>query len=972
MLKRRLMLRASSAAIIVAASFAATEASAQGADQPGTIASPPVEQVTVTGTMIRGIQPVGSTLITVDPQQIQAMAPGDVQDVLVNVPSLTGFGNVNQGTTNSSSFAPTIHQLGVSASNSTLVLIDGHRMPSDGQNHGLTDPNIVPVSALQEIDVLADGSSSIYGSDAVAGVVNFVTRRTFEGLQVTLQDGFANGYRTTEANGIWGTAWGNGSVWFAASFSDKGSIANTDRLKYVDNNFISHGGTNFETFNCSPATIQPNGTGNIFLNATSGTSVANATANAPCPQPYGNFLDPERRSDFMVRGTEQVGNVTIGVDLLYAIRADDAYIPWDTAITATVFGTGAQANPFYVTPSGFVGVATKESVRVNLAGLFPLTPQYEQASSTGNQNGYIRSYTDWNIDDNFHLTLSGVIGTDRLYGNTYNGECTACAYLALNGTSSSSGSTAATVSTVLPTTSTTVSMLPLTASNALDIWNPMGSNKTSPAVIASLGSAQTQSNTYDQLQDFQLVLDGSPITLPGGQVRVAVGAESRQSGEKAFTDGAGVLGPSSNFSQATSFAYARRVYAYFGEIEVPIIGKDNAIPFVEKLGFDISGRYDDYSDVGTTANPKFAADWTPVDGVKIHGTYSTSFVAPALDSIGKPPGYFAVSSQFNTPFSLYPNCAQIPGVTVTPTYCTIPSTDQGIELSGAQKLKPELGRGWSIGADFAPDFLPGATLNVTYWDASFKGGVTSPFASTITESAYLSNLIVLYPTGITQAQLASYIANSGGNTSNAPQTASLPPIAYYTFDERQQNVLNLWIQGIDLAASYDFDTDGYGHFRLTDNLTQFTEFDQSYGQGGQKFSILNTSGYNQTFPSIATTMRATIGWSYEKFFLQFALDYTGAYKNWSSNSVAPLVLSAQGNPSSGGDHVNSSVLFDLHASYDFHANIYGYDLGYDQVYINVQDLFDTNPPFFNSPTGYNTFAGNPIGRIVAIGVTGKF
>ena len=91
-------------------------------------------------------------------------------------------------------YSPQIHQLGGSSSNTTLVVIDGMRMPGGGAQFAQTDPNVIPTSAMQRIDVLADGASSVYGSDAVAGVVNFVTRRTFEGLQIGSSYGSADSY----------------------------------------------------------------------------------------------------------------------------------------------------------------------------------------------------------------------------------------------------------------------------------------------------------------------------------------------------------------------------------------------------------------------------------------------------------------------------------------------------------------------------------------------------------------------------------------------------------------------------------------------------------------------------------------------------------------------------------------------------------------------------------------------------------
>jgi iron complex outermembrane receptor protein len=86
-------------------------------------------------------------------------------------------------------YAPTIHSLGSSSSNSTLVLIDGHRISPGSQQQTLTDPNIVPPIAIERVEVLAEGASSVYGSDAVAGVVNFITRRNYKGFEVTGQVG---------------------------------------------------------------------------------------------------------------------------------------------------------------------------------------------------------------------------------------------------------------------------------------------------------------------------------------------------------------------------------------------------------------------------------------------------------------------------------------------------------------------------------------------------------------------------------------------------------------------------------------------------------------------------------------------------------------------------------------------------------------------------------------------------------------
>ncbi|MCC6633377.1 MAG: TonB-dependent receptor plug domain-containing protein, partial [Gammaproteobacteria bacterium] len=148
-----------------------------------------LEEVVVTGSSIKGVAPVGSNLVTVGRDEIEETGVQTVQQILKTVPSIVGLQSAGQGSYGSfdgaGTNAPTIHGLGASASNSTLILLNGHRLPVSGINHVLADPNIVAPLALERVEVLADGASSVYGSDAVAGVVNFITRRNVDGFEAT-------------------------------------------------------------------------------------------------------------------------------------------------------------------------------------------------------------------------------------------------------------------------------------------------------------------------------------------------------------------------------------------------------------------------------------------------------------------------------------------------------------------------------------------------------------------------------------------------------------------------------------------------------------------------------------------------------------------------------------------------------------------------------------------------------------------
>ena len=326
-------------AMMLAASLWGTVAAAQGIDE--------LEEVVVTGTSIRGVAPIGSNLIAMDRESIEKTSAQTVQQILRSVPALTGSGATPQGGNPGNAFyAPTIHSLGSSSSNSTLVLIDGHRFSPGSQQQTLTDPNIIPPIALERVEVLAEGASSVYGSDAVAGVVNFITRRGYDGFMVTGQTGFGNDYRTYNAGALWGTRWDGGSTMLAYNYSNRSSLQFADR-DFLNRDHRPDGGTNFGTFFCAPAAIQPQGQSTIYVSPTSTTPVANTAANSPCQlTPEGDIFPKEIRHNAMFKVRQELSeNLTVGLDAVYS-RVTNRQQTSRGALTSTVFRTGPQANPF--------------------------------------------------------------------------------------------------------------------------------------------------------------------------------------------------------------------------------------------------------------------------------------------------------------------------------------------------------------------------------------------------------------------------------------------------------------------------------------------------------------------------------------------------------------------------------------------------------------------------------------------------
>jgi iron complex outermembrane receptor protein len=962
-LSQQLKLGGSTLALVAIAALSPALAQPAGAPEA-------VEEVTVTGTSIRGVAPVGANLVTVGQNEIQKQGGQTLDEVLKQVPALSNMGQVGQGQHNSTYFSPNIHQLGASASGSTLVIMDGLRFPLGGTSHSQPDPSIIPTIAIQRVEVLADGSSSIYGSDAVAGVVNFITRNDYDGLMLQAEGGGADDYFKYNMSGIMGATWEGGGAMVAVQHSYISDIPMDTRVS--TQNFIPFGGTNQRSFNCSPATVQPTGSSLIYLNAQSSTTLVNAQENAPCDLIYGDYLQKETRDNLMGKFHQDFGNLTIGVTGLIANRKDVGFSSAGT-ITARAFGTGSQANPFYTNPPG-VG-ATSQTVRYDFGQLLPsgIAPQ-GAATMYGNIN--LRYRFDHGFLDGWEANLWAVTAQDNAYSDSYNGFCSSCALLALNGTTNTNGSL--TTPSVVGTT-LNAQQLPLTTANALDVWNPVSSNRTSADVIAALTSQNTSTTQFDAFTQFKFSANGPLFDLPGGTVRAALGAEAINIATVQKVTKTNSTGPSSYGSGFSVFHFPRSVRSFFGEIDVPIIGPEMNVPLVNKFEVDVSGRYDDYSDVGQTANPKFAADWTIIPGLKVRGSYSTSFVAPQPDSIGDPTqnyraaygGAGLFSSPTSFPTALYPGTAGVlPGCAANATTCQVgTASTQGITVQRGigPSAQPQKGNGYTLGVDWAPDFFPGFSANVTLFSAHFKGAVTSPNASVLPQVPSLNYLFRICPTGCSAADVAATLAPYPTLNSAIPSTV------YVIDDQSQNNIENLRAQGLDIAINYDFDTD-FGHFGLGTAITEFLQYDISFGYPveGPVYSLLNTDGQTSQFPEIQHQSRSTIGWSNGPWALDLFMNFTGSYRNWATPAI-PLTRDANGNPNGGGDPVKAYATFDLHASYDFEDGI----LAGDQVYLNIKNFTDADPPFYNSRgqaaiTGTDDLVTNLIGRLTTVGIRAKF
>ena len=297
------------------------------------------------------------------------------------------------------------------------------RMPGGGAQFNQTDPNIVPSSAMQRIDVLADGASAVYGSDAVAGVVNFVTRRTYDGLQINTQFANADSYDTWDLNGIWGTSWETGGVYVAAQYSSASQLWVKDRDWASRGDYRDVGGSNTNGFTCEPATIRVTGVssgtapggGLIFVSPGDTTPVPNnAATNGVCNlSVYNSFIPSQYRANGVIRVVNDFSDaLSLSASLLYNRNQTHADQGPGQLNNATAFGVGAdvagQQNPFFTAPAGAPAATTE------LINWLAMREDEKYGHIESQQDVvYANVVLDYQISDKWSMTVADSIGWNR-------------------------------------------------------------------------------------------------------------------------------------------------------------------------------------------------------------------------------------------------------------------------------------------------------------------------------------------------------------------------------------------------------------------------------------------------------------------------------------------------------------------------------------------------------------------------------
>ena len=743
--------------------------------------------IVVTGSRIRGHAPTGASVLTLDRDAIDRSGYATTQQLLQSIPQNFGGGaneaTLGAGTRNgagyNSGYGASINLRGLGTS-STLVLFDGNRPALGGTAGAFADLSLVPSTAIERVEILADGASAIYGADAVAGVVNILFRNRFEGAETRLRFGTADGdFDEWQASQIVGGGWATGHAVVAYEYYRRGALAAADR-PFVTEDLRRFGGPDYRSAFASPGTIIA-ADGRVF-GIPKGQDGTALTADRLIPGQTNRFdarsvtdVIPRQRTHSLFASLRQ----DLGEDISFYARGlvADRRFKGRTLPSRDTTAVVPVANPFYVDP---IGTGRPVSVRYDFAR--DLGPNVNSGKVTGHTvvAGLLGTLGGWSIDLNASY---GRQEEDKRTDNIPNSARLAIA---------------------------------LADPDPATAYNVFGDGpSTNPATIDYVRGSIVERNSF-RVWSGALRAEGPLFDLPAGAIRLAVGSEYRDESfdYKTIAD-TRALDPT--IGLLPGLPGPRQVTAGYAELLVPVFGGDAVLPGIRRLDLSLAGRVEHYSDFGTTTNPKFGISWSPVDPLTLRASYGTSFRAPNFTELSGP------ASGIYAPL-IVPDPASPTGQTVALAL-----------FAYAPDIGPEEATSWTAGFDWEP--IRGLRLSATWFDIAYRDRIASAaqdYLSFLAKRDIYGGLVTDNPDPAIVA--AYYAAPIFSNPFNIPAT----DIAVI-LDGRTRNLSETHQSGLDFSIDYLRDI-GRGQLDLGIGGTWLTRLDQRLTPTAPAVDVLGTFG----------------------------------------------------------------------------------------------------------------------------------
>ena len=917
----------------------------------GIIAAPVMAQdasqrVEITGSAIKRVDAEGALPITVITRaDIARSGVVSTEELLNTVGAISSIGAVSNATGAGSSTAgrSTASLRGLSGQR-TLVLVNGRRLSESivaGTVSGMVNINNIPLAAIERVEVLKDGASSIYGSEALAGVINFILTKDFRGVELGVSGG------TPSRRGGGQTRKGTVVAGFGDLTTDRFNITASlsaereEKLFAKDREFAKTG--NVPPFIVAGAT----GQGNIEGGYNPGTGAPFLAADEA---KTGNT--PGRQAGFGGSPGSGFGNPLAALDKCADINMFKNLKPTSKGAPYCTFDSNS-----------FVGlVPERETVNLTLNGAFRISNALELFGDVlHSENTQTQRFQPSPVRRSFLATddefAKQGVPPALLISPTNPNYKIAADYLTAQGFGSLVGKTLAITSRVFdfgPRTSkdiTTQDRIVLglrgevlgqnyelaysdnkyslkgsvpdgyfsqvgyaKAVQASNEWNPWSLTQTA-AFNASIAPAKYTGATLDGSTTSKVVdakLTGDVFSLPAGMVNYALGAQFRKEAYQSRPSAALFSGDIAGLGGAQApVDRNREIKSLLGELVIPII---------KSLEGNVAVRHDNYNDVGSSDTYKASLRWQPIKNVVLRGGTGTGFRAPSLVELWVPQTVGA-SAQFTDPkFPDNPNL-------------------QVNELTGGNPLlKPEKSRQSSLGIVFSP--IESVTVSADYWKIDVNGIITTPSTQEIVTRFRLGD----------PAYAGLVILDGSGNVD---QTKSI-----------NANVGSAKLEGIDIDANAKFNLGGS---RLDINLsgTYFIKFDQTSPSGAISHKVGTMVESDGTPVLEADGGGVVLRWKHK-------LSGTWSVGSWAftlSQNFYKGYRTGDRQVDGVPNFVGDQALYDLQVGYTGIKNL--------RLAIGAKNIFDKNPPIFvpvsnQFQAGYDVSQYDPRARFVYGSVNYKF
>ncbi len=888
-----------------------------------------VETVVVTGTMLH--QTVTPSPVTViSREQIDQSSLTSITDVIRAI-SADNSGTIPTAFTGGFAVGASGVALRGLTVNSTLVLIDGLRttnyaLADDGQR-GFVDLNTIPLDAVDHVEVLKDGASSLYGTDAIAGVVNIILKNDYQGESGeaefgTSQHGGGTMARATATFGTGDLSSDHYNAYINFEYERDDAIQVGQRgFPFNTNDLTSIGG---EDLNAGDPGLN---LGSIYGSVTPGilTNPGDVTSGVPLPGAVSHPLQPCGPKS--TQKTDSSGNVFCEQNL--TLYGDDQ--PYESRF----------------------GVYTRFTIEPNAKTTAWLDASYFQNDVTASgQPTQIQNGTPHNTDN---IALPATLPDGSLNPNdpfaslgeaalinyafgdipsfTYENNHVVRAVAGLKGSLwdwDYNANLVAAHSWLDSTLTGFVSYPQLISDVTNGTYNFIDPSKNSAATRAALSPPAVKTSTTD-LDEAVLNVTRDVFDLPGGPVGVGIGVEGRY--EATFDPD---LNPNMMY-QGLGVAHTighHTVFSAYGEILAPVL---------PSLELDVSGRYDHYSDFGGNFDPKVGVKWTPIDPITLRGTYSEGFRAPSFAENGS-----SASEGFITfsPPQSFINEHNNDGY--------VQPYSLGLLSSANPDIKPETSRSFTLGSVVKPLSDNSVTVSVDYYNIE-KSSVIAQADPSVAINDYFAGIPL--PPGY-----AIILDNPDPKFPNAPPRPLVISSPYINADSLKTDGLDVEVSAT-AALPYDIS--------LTSDLNVTNIFDYTFTfPGGAPLSYVGLQS-PYILSSGAGTPRWRGSWSnsftYEAATVTGILYYTSGLGEFGVDAFGPGTAPANCIYPNAPDncHMPEFWDFDLTGSYKFTDNI--------ELFGSIRNLFDATPPV--DPADYAGVNYNPtfaqagiVGRFFSIGV----